>query len=559
MTILKLIFIFITNFFEFLLNSIKYLWKTKIKKINLFTIFILSTILFARIVYNFERLSTTYLYVFIFVMTVLLLTGLINYFLPPDNLKKQVDEYEIKIPKNIPVEKFIKQGEEKKLGAYLGCKIPIPWHQTFKNITPLYVSEQERLLHCQVVGSTGSGKTIAVLEPLIEDDIKNGRPLIFIDAKANLDNIKKISYLIRKHNREKDYNILSLSELERSFTYNPFEIGNSSQLTDKIIGAMDWAEYKETDSRHYISLCETALQNLFNDHEKHSKEKLTFSQVYKILQNPDRTLYPELAFFLKNHSKDISSLTAWLSRIIHSNFGFLFESPKGEINLLDAYQNNKIIYFALDTQSYEKIGKMLGKIIIKDLTTISGEIQNKEFLQNPDQKYMGIFIDECQSFITPSFTNFLEKARGSKFMLTISYSSIGNLDKIGIRSEILQGINTHIILKINDPQTAEVFSKMAGTYKAIEKTHQTIVDRIFSRLHSIMEKVVNKRIFPPEIFMKLKTFQAICIHKEESSFTVLNPNLENVENEPLPEKRQRKDQNKDDDSSKNPPPAKSVF
>ncbi|MCL4377013.1 MAG: TraM recognition domain-containing protein [Actinobacteria bacterium] len=397
--------------------------------------------------------------------------------------------------------------------------------------------------------------------PLIKDDIKNKRSLIIIDAKGDKNIIKQINKSVRDFGREKDFQPFILDEVERSCTYNPLQKGNSTQLKDKIISAMDWpTNLFSTDSSHYKNKCANALQILFNEHnEKKDKEPLTLSQVYDILQNSDINQYPKLAKFLKNNLKDISSLTTELSLLINSEFGSLFESPKGEIDFMDAYKNNKIIYFSLNTQSYSKAATKLGKIITEELKILNGEIINSDF---KDRHPMGIFIDEFQLFGTESFMDILATGRTSGFMILLSITCIEDLDKIGgkaYRAQIIQNTNIKIAMKMNNMESAKALSDVLGVYKTIERTHQTIVDRIFSRLHTITEKVVDKKIIPTQVFLELKIFEAILIHGKNSDKIICDPIFPNVKNEPLPPIRHRKNPDKDQSSSNKPQPPKSVF
>jgi hypothetical protein len=100
---------------------------------------------------------------------------------------------------------------------------------------PVYLTDEMRVMHTQVVGSTGSGKTESVLLPMLAHDIRTGKGAIILDGKGDLDLRDKIWWIVKENKREKDFSFFSLSYPELSNTYNPLLKGNATEIKDKLI------------------------------------------------------------------------------------------------------------------------------------------------------------------------------------------------------------------------------------------------------------------------------------------------------------------------------------
>ncbi len=205
---------------------------------------------------------------------------------------------------------------------------------------------------------------------MIQQDIMAGRGVVFIDAKGSTANANAIFEMVQKAGREKDFVFFSLTDLEHSCSYNPLQHGNAAQLKDKIVAGMDWTE------PYYLRASESALLTLFTEMEQKNK-KVTLPELHRILKNSQQSPFKNFADFASKNEKDISSLFHEINTLVNTPFGELFHEEQGQIDFLDIYQNQKIAYFALDTQSYQSSAMRLGRMITQDLNILSGIIESK--------------------------------------------------------------------------------------------------------------------------------------------------------------------------------------
>jgi hypothetical protein len=364
----------------------------------------------------------------------------------------------------------------------------------YKYKRPAIITDQERLRHVQIIGGTGSGKTSSLILPMMIQDMRRGRAVVFVDAKGDLNTAKTVYKMALNAGREKDFLIFSMGFPEKSNTYNPLALGNATQLKDKIIGSMEFTE------PHFKRECEFGLQILFAEMQKH-KDKITLNTVSEILMNPPAK-YTKFLSFYGGHKKNISGIQNEIGLIANTEFSYLFEGD--EINLMRAYRDNKIVYFALDTLSEGDTGKRLGHLITGDINTLCGMIQKSEI-----RSEIAIYIDEYGTFGTPPFAITLAQGRSAGFMVTISHQSNADLRQISPEhaEAVKANTNTRIVLKAST-QDAEDFCNETGTYRDIEVTRQVAIAGQINGTEMGSEKVIDVYHINPQELRQLTIGQA---------------------------------------------------
>lgn len=216
---------------------------------------ILASPFISRIAVTYKQcLYFTLPHLFVIVIFVLLIPAIIP---QGDVFKRELERYDIHIPKKINFEKYHLRaknwGEKNNTGITF-----IGYNAKYK--TPAFITDDERLRHVEILGSTGTGKTSSLIFPMLKQDMEKGRGIILIDAKGDLSATKTVYQLAKDTGREKDLLFFSATETDKSNTYNPLLLGNPTQLKDKVIGIIEFTE------PHYKRECESGLQTLFAEY-----------------------------------------------------------------------------------------------------------------------------------------------------------------------------------------------------------------------------------------------------------------------------------------------------
>lgn len=228
--------------------------------------------------------------------------------------------------------KFL-EGAMKKGVNYLG----------YMNEDPVFLDLEDRNQHIDCVGTTGSGKSAYVLLSLLKQDISLGIPVIFVDAKGSRESAEAVYQMAAHAGRSKDFRLFSLTLLENSDTYNPFLMGNSVQVCDKIISSINWSQHQP----YFEGLCQTGLLKLLMDLEQTGLPN-TVQRLLEAMERPTPTL-KEFSKFMKEQDNKMHTQTLRneFSLIAKAPFGFLFNTNKPSIDLREVYDKNLIAYFSL--------------------------------------------------------------------------------------------------------------------------------------------------------------------------------------------------------------------
>ena len=119
---------------------------------------------------------------------------------------------------------------------------------------------------------------------------------------------------------------------------------------------------------------------------------------------------------------------------------------------------------------------IVGKLLINHLNFLAGTAHRERGQAKP-RKLVPVYLDEFATFACPEFADLISKARSAKFALHFSHQSIGDVMEVsqGFLNRITDNAATKIVLRINDPDSAEFFSRCFGT-KEIQKTTQRITN-----------------------------------------------------------------------------------
>ena len=396
--------------------------------------------------------------------------------------------------------------------------------ESFSRNHSLFLTNDQREMHTQVVGSTGTGKTESVLLPMLTHDIEHGKGAIVIDGKGDLELLDRIHSSVKRRGRREDFYFFSLAHPEKSNTYNPLLRGNATELKDKIIGSMAWSE------EFYRRMAEQAALAVLNALIL-TKQKIRFRTLHacftdvkslKTLSDKtgakDKVLQMDLVNMINNfrdNRKFLSGLIADLYLSSRSEFSELLDVERPDIDLLKLYQENKIAYFALDLQGYGDTAKRMGRMILQDLKTVSSYIQSNVIAK--ERHFFPVFIDDAASFLDLGFMDFLNKSRAAKIGIALFHQSLGDLyfrSAPNFQQQVIENTNIKIILRQDDPFAVEKFSKIAGTHRTLIPTYQTeerLTGKGMTGTGSVREGQAFK--IEPDLIRELKRGEAVVILK----------------------------------------------
>jgi conjugal transfer pilus assembly protein TraD len=409
----------------------------------------------------------------------------------------------------------------------------------------ILLSEEKRCSHLIALGATGSGKSTFLLN-LALHAVKHGKPCIIIDPKGEDSTLE----FFRRAGRALDSNfdnrlrVFRMSNPDESASYNPLKHGNSIQLKDRLMEALNWSEqYYQSVAADFLTVFTACMEK--------TGVVLTLDRVTKALGDEEtlmnmltplekeagagegkaRELSKRMrALKGKVKSADLHGLAAQLSILNNPYIGHLmsFERAENEIDLRLALERNEIIYFQLDTLGNPDTARRLGRIIIEDIKGLASFVYRT--VPENQRKFFPIFIDEFGSFASKEFIEVLKQIRGAKFGAHLFAQGLEDLDVVSpeFRRQASSNPITKIAFRLDDSETVDEICSMAGTLNSFEQSYQ--VQGSFTPVKTgkgNLRETKQMRV-EHDVVKSLETGQAVVIEKSPScvrAIQVFHPSI----------------------------------
>jgi hypothetical protein len=339
----------------------------------------------------------------------------------------------------------------------------------------IFIPEQARYTHLQVIGATGSGKTRFIFYPHIIQDIRFGNGVFIFDIKSNMR--ERIEDAVVYFKRDMDYCYFNLGD-KNSMTYNPLAGDNPGEIANRVFTALyyDMAHSEQ----FYIDIAKRFLPAMIAVLMKKYKT-ITFEDLYWMTVNPRTYLQPicnempndinarYLIDFMKKQDldKNLIGLVNKLAQFTTPDWAPQINTLNPEIDITKIITEGKIFLFQANSGIYQQEYKPISILLMMH---IQSEIAKRYSISQEKLKPFFIYLDEFDKIVYPGFSELINKAREAKVGLIFGHQSLGDLKQYGetLQNQILTNARNKIVLKVEDPATAEYFSKTFGT-KTIER------------------------------------------------------------------------------------------
>jgi type IV secretory pathway TraG/TraD family ATPase VirD4 len=316
-----------------------------------------------------------------------------------------------------------------------------------------------RLRHTHILGATGAGKTEGVVLNLLGQDIKAGSGAIILDGKGD-DSF--LSYLKTRVPKER-LRVFDLGDSDGD-SYNPLVDGTPAEAAQRLFASLNWSE------EYYKSKASAALQRIFHSVASSGRNP-TLAEVADILSSGakfrDAVVVVEgySAKAADNDYQELSGLKDQVALLCSGHLKAKFSAMDSAAVDLRAAANGMVVYFRLQSLLSRQLAGCLGRLIINHLSFLAGSAHREG---SRETNFVPVYLDEFATFACPEFADLIAKARSAGFALHFSHQSIGDLEGVqdGFLSQIMDNSATKIIMRVNDPDTAETFSRAFGTRKA---------------------------------------------------------------------------------------------
>lgn len=354
-------------------------------------------------------------------------------------------------------------------------------------IAGIRVRDDARLRHTQIVGATGTGKTV-LLEHLIYQDLMRGRGALIIDPKGDRDFYDRLKQFCQRIGRAGDLHFLSASHLRESCRWNPCRLGSASELQTK------WYQSGVYQEPFYAKACEQGLLRAFTALTLEKRDGFTLSDLVSKINQLSETE--------KDARSHLQGLSYEIYNIAQSEWGQILCAThpshiNREISLLEITRKNEILFVDLPTEAKAVQSARLGKLLLQEMMLISG--LRKIYPHLRTERPFSIYVDEFDAFATENFVTFLNKGRSSQFMIHIAHQTLSDLNRISadFLGQVMGNCAVRFIFRQDYPDDAETWSRFLGTVETTKRTYQT--ENGVSTGRSSNRDVREFRVSPDEI------------------------------------------------------------
>ena len=446
---------------------------------------------------------------------------------------------------------------------------------------PLYQPLEQIQMHTMVIGVPGSGKT-RLFDLLVTQAVLRNEPVIIIDPKGDHDlashTLRSCELAGNKHRFMKFHPGFPADSIRINLLQN---FNRSSELASRISGLMpsggDNAPFQAFAQKAVDAVVQGYLlcgqrptlvmirQGLEGGVTKLLIQALTIvctqhtAQAFNVIQgndsknkkNPDaiarrwiefyrNTIMPEspctdveglISLFehdRAHYGKMIATLLPALGMLTGGPLARLLSPDPTDIDDLrpcthtaNLIEQNKVMYFGLDSLSDPMVGKAIGQLLLADLAAVAGDRYNYSSQESQqDDKPINLFVDEAAEVLCPQLLSLLNKGRGAKFRLYVATQTLADFEaQLGSEAaaqQFIDNCNHLICLRTQNPDTQKFITDklppVRYRYFIRNQGISTDANRPMEFTGNLSEQQLEETgdLFPPQLLGELPNLEYVA-------------------------------------------------
>lgn len=402
-------------------------------------------------------------------------------------------------------------------GVYLGTN-------SFKGkVSDIYLSKEDRVRHCYVIGQTGTGKT-TILKNMVIQDIENGNGVCFIDPHGNdiedilanipADRLDDVIYFDPGYTARP----IGLNMLEYDINYPEQKIFVINELLGIFNKLFDM---KTAGGPAFEQYFRNSAGLIMEDPESGS----TLLEISRVLSDKtfrqmklSKCKNPIIKAFWENAEKTTgeASLANFVPYITNKFDPFIsndimrpvIAQQKSALNFREIMDKKKILLVNLSKGRLGDINSHLIGLVLVGKITMAALSRVDMVGKGPINDFY-LYIDEFQNVTTDSIATILSEARKYRLALTVAHQYIEQLEET-IKNAVFGNVGNMIIYRVS-PENASVFEKQLAPTFTPDDVLKLQNFNAYAKIlvNGVPEKPFNLQIPPPpkgnlEISSKIK-------------------------------------------------------
>lgn len=339
--------------------------------------------------------------------------------------------------------------------------------------TDVRLADEDRLRHLYVIGQTGAGKT-SFMKTLIEQDIKDGKGVCFIDPHGNdiLDVLASVP-----PDRYEDVIYFDPAHTDRPFGLNMLEYDQSrpeqkSFIVNEMLAIFRqlYGDVPESMGPAFEQYFRNATQLVMEDPASGS----TLMDIGRVLSNAEfrnlklarsnnpvvNQFWTEIATRAEGEAS-LQNIVPYITNKFDEFTGSDFMRPiigqqESSFNFREVMDNKKILLVNLSKGRLgERNANLLGLVIVGKLFMAALSRADAPGTNFPP---FYLYIDEFQNITTSSIPGILSEARKYKLSLTLAHQYLAQVDE-KIREAVFGNVGSMAVFRVGQ-EDGEFFGKL---------------------------------------------------------------------------------------------------
>jgi hypothetical protein len=405
----------------------------------------------------------------------------------------------------------------------------------------MVLNRNDRAQHGQIIGGTGSGKTLLATTLIVQDLLNDYIGSTIIEPKGSL--INRLANFMERTGR--NYYRLD-PEYELTDCLNPFDVPEGLDIEPMIEANVsayhaylgpDAVQYFKSRSTQLLRVGIKALKMVYGN-------ECTYNELDRLIQPMHDDFRAEILSELRGRENQVpllleytrnmagsqkmqehamqtySNLYDYLTELTSNKYIQRIFCRKSTFNIDDVLRNGEIVlvngaYGTLQTLTYT-----VGRLYLNLLRASTFRRNLKEKVR-PHQ----LTVDEIEMFADEEFSTFMEMAREFEMFVNVIHQGNVQLDDVSKRlgSMVKQNAVQKFILAGLDPEDAEYYADMIGEEYQVGKSSGT--DEMSTTGFKTNIKEEKRYIVMPKVIQSLKGFNPVTGEPGECLFRGVQNNV----------------------------------
>lgn len=341
---------------------------------------------------------------------------------------------------------------------------------------PFGIKLEDRRLHTYIIGKTGTGKS-TLIQNMVLQDIQHGHGLVLMDPHGDL--IEKVLERIPgdQVGRVRYFNVPDSSQ---EFGFNPLAtvpeeirpVAASGLLSVfKKLWEDSWGPRLEHILRNAILALLDHPNSTLVDIPRLLNERIFRLQVVRTSTNESVK-----EFWLKEYDKYPANFRAQAiapiqnkvgAFLAHGRLRSILSKPASSIRFRAAMDAGDVILINLAKGRIgEDAASLLGSMLV---STIAWTALTRAAVPEPMRRDFFVYLDECQTFATPSLIDMMAELRKYRVGLILAHQHLAQLGP-DLRDGILGNAGSMISFRIGPPDASRLALEFAPEFEEQDLT-----------------------------------------------------------------------------------------